>query len=73
MGLRDVRHVGRGASNCMHQPRLRIHADVGLHPEVPLVALFGLVHLGVAFFARVLGRGRRRDDGGIYDRAFSHQ
>jgi len=28
--LGDIRHVGRGAYHAMHQPRLVIHADVGL-------------------------------------------
>jgi hypothetical protein len=29
-----------------------------LHPEVPLVALLGLVHLGIARVLLILGRGR---------------
>ena len=73
MSLRDVRHVRRRAAHAVHQPRLRIHADVSLHAEMPLVALLGLVHLRVAFLARVLGRGRRRDDRRIHDGAFSHE
>jgi len=32
------------------------------HPEVPLVALFGLMHLGVTFLEQVLGRTRGIDD-----------
>ena len=73
MGLRDVRHVRRRAAHAMDQPRLRIHADVRLHAEIPLVTLLCLVHLGIAFPARVLGRARCRDDGGIDDGAFFHE
>jgi hypothetical protein len=40
---------------------------------MPLVALFGLVHLGIARFLFVLGRGRGGDDGGIDNRALTHQ
>ena len=32
----------------VHHSRLRVHTDVHLHPEVPLVTLLRLVHLGVA-------------------------
>lgn len=32
----------------MHQTRVRIHANVGIHAEIPLIALLTLVHLGVA-------------------------
>src|ERR1700676_76319 len=44
-----------------------------LHPEVPLIALFGLVHLRVAGLALVLGRGRGGDDGGVDDGTLAHQ
>jgi hypothetical protein len=43
------------------------------HPKMPLVALLGLVHLGVAGFRLVLGRGRSGDDRGIDDCALAHQ
>jgi hypothetical protein len=33
-----------------------------LDPEIPLVALLRLVHLGIARLVGVLGRGRRIDD-----------
>lgn len=35
------------------------------HPEVPLVALFGLMHFGITLARAVLGRTRRRDQRGI--------
>lgn len=40
---------------------------------MPLVALFGLVHLGIARLRLVLGRGRGGDDRGIDDCALAHQ
>ena len=43
-----------------------------LHAEIPLVALFRLVHLGIARLVRVFGRSRRTDDGRIDDRAGGH-
>src|SRR6516165_946865 len=43
-----------------------------LDPEIPLVALLRLVHLGIARLVGVLGRGRRIDDRRIDDRAGSH-
>jgi hypothetical protein len=44
-----------------------------LHPEVPLIALLGLMHLRVARLPLVLGRGRGGDDGRINDCALPHQ
>ena len=45
------------------------HGDVRLHAEVPLIALLGLVHLGIARPAGILGRRRRVVDRGIDDGA----
>src|ERR1039458_1997025 len=42
-------------------------SNVQLHAEVPGVALAGLLHLGVARRRGVLGRTRRRDEGGVDD------
>ena len=55
------------------KPESAIHARVHLHAEVPLLALLGLVHLGVALAVLVLGRARRGDDGGVHHRALAHQ
>src|SRR6266571_9233896 len=55
--LVDVGFVGGGTGDRVHHPRGDIHPDMRLHPEVPLVALLGLVHLRVAGLAPVLGRG----------------
>src|SRR3954468_669967 len=63
--LVDVGFVGGGARDRVHHPRGDIHPDMRLHPEVPLVALLGRVHLRVAGLACVLVRGRGGDDRGI--------
>ena len=65
MRLREVRRVVRQHSAIMHvcrrrnkrmnEPALAINADVRLHPKVPFISLFGLMHLGIAFTAAVLG------------------
>jgi hypothetical protein len=53
----------------MHDAFLRIDTDVRLHPEVPLLALPGLMHLRIALFLFVLGRRGRVDDRRVDDRA----
>lgn len=45
MGLCDVMHVGCLGRHAVHQIRVRIHTGMRLHALVPLLALFGLVHL----------------------------
>ncbi len=45
---------------------------MGLHAEVPLIALLGLVHVGIARLVGVLGRGRRVDDRRIDDGALGN-
>lgn len=44
-----------------------------LHPEIPLVAFPGLVHLRMPLPLLVLGGAGRRDQGGIHDRALPHR
>jgi hypothetical protein len=46
---------------------------VRFHPEVPLAALLGLVHLGIACAFFVLGGGGRGDERGVHQRAFAQQ
>lgn len=66
--------VGRRAHQGMHQARVGIRPDMGPHAEVPLVALPGLMHLGITLAAAVLGRTGRGDQRGIDRRAaFEHQ
>jgi hypothetical protein len=39
----------------LHPSRLVIHTDMGLHAEVILVALLGLMHLRIVLTVLVLG------------------
>ena len=47
MRVGHVAVVGRSRVQAVHQARVGIDADVGLHAEEPLVALFGLVQGGL--------------------------
>lgn len=67
--MRHVVEVGGRADGGVDQSRVNIDADVRLHAEVPLLALLGLAHLGVSLTLIVLGRAKRRDDGGIHNSA----
>ena len=71
--LADIGLVGRSDRSRMHQPGIDVRADMNLHAEVPLVALLGLVHLGVALLFPVLRRGWRMDDRRIDHRAALEQ
>ena len=68
--LGDVIDVRRRADHGMYQTRLGIDANVRFHPEVPLVAFLGLVHLGIALPFAILGRRWRGDDRGVNNGAF---
>ena len=67
-----VMDIGRCGGNRVNQFRLAVHANVRLHAEVPLVALFRRVHTRVPFLVPVVGRTRCADDGGINNGAFTH-
>src|SRR4051812_21599541 len=62
-----VMYVRRSDHSTVRKAGLAVHADVQFHTEVPLLALAGLVHLGVPFLLGVLGGARRSDDGGVHD------
>lgn len=49
-----------------------IDTDMSLQAEMPLIAFFGLVHLGVTLLTLVLGGAGGLDDGGIDQRALRH-
>jgi hypothetical protein len=53
-----VMHVGRRDHCAVGQPTLAVRADVQLHAKVPLLALAGLMHIGITRFVGVLGRAR---------------
>jgi hypothetical protein len=48
MRLRHIVGIGRRCRDRVHQSRVRVNGNVGLHAKVPLVALLGLVHFWVA-------------------------
>jgi hypothetical protein len=52
----------------MNELGFAVSPDMRLHSKIPLIALLGLVHLGIALFVFVLNRGRRIDKRGIDDR-----
>lgn len=73
-GLGDIVLIGCRGRDRVHQARIRIHADMRHHAEVPLFALPGLVHLRVSLATAVLGRARRRNQRGAAGRALpEHQ
>ena len=57
--------VGGRAHHRVHQATVSVHANVRFHAKVPLIALLGLVHLGVACARAVLGGTGRGNQGGI--------
>ena len=69
----DIGHMAGRAAHRMHQPRVGIHADMGLHPKVPLVALLARMHLRVALAVLVLRRTRRRHQSRIHCAALLEQ
>ena len=64
-----VVNVGRCRRNRMNDPESAVDSDVRLHPEVPLVAFHGLVHLRIALTSGVFRRAWRRDDRRVHNRA----
>ena len=67
-----ISRVGRCGDQRVRQARLGIHTNVGLHPEVPEVALLRLMHLRIAFAVTVLRRRGRCDDRRIHHSAAPH-
>src|SRR6516162_8093295 len=69
---RAVGDIGRRHHRRVDQLGTAVDPEMRLYAEVPLVALLGLMHLGITRLLGVLGRGRRTDDGGVDDRAGRH-
>ena len=61
-------HVRRRCGHAVYHSRLRVHSDMQLHTEVPLISLLGLAHLRVALLTPVLRRRRGRDDTRVHYR-----
>jgi len=70
--LVQVMLIGGRGNQAVSQATLGIDPYVGLHPEVPLIALLGLMHLGVALLGFVFGRAGSLNDGGIDQRPLLH-
>lgn len=64
----QVMLIGRRGDQAVSQATLGIDPYVGLHAEVPLIALLGLMHVGIPLLRFVFGRARGRDDGRIHQR-----
>jgi hypothetical protein len=69
----EVIHVGASGDDGVDQARALEDACMGLHPEILLVALLGLVHLRIPLAALVLGGAGRTDQSGIDDRPLPHR
>lgn len=51
-----VAEMPRGGNDTVSQHGNRIDTNMGLHAEMPLVALLGLLHLRIVLLGLVLGR-----------------
>lgn len=65
MPLGDVVDVRSSPHDGVYRPRAGVQADMGLHAEVRLVGLLGLMHLGISLVFLDLGRTRRGDQAGV--------
>ena len=66
--MHHVRLVRWRRRQAVHQPALRVHPDVRLHPEVPRLALPPLPHLRVALPLAVLRGARRLNEARVHQR-----
>ena len=74
MTLRDNVDIGSRSDDGVHQARICVDSDMRFHPKVPLVALLGLVHLGVTLTGTALGGAGRCNQNGIdYAASFEQQ
>lgn len=64
--------ISRRSHNRMNQLGFTVNTNVGLHSEVPLIALLGLMHIRIALLLLVLGGTRRADNTGIDDSASAY-
>jgi len=62
-------HIRLRGGHGMKQFRLAVDPNIGLHAEVLLIALLGLMHLRIRILILrpILGRTGGTDDGGIHD------
>jgi hypothetical protein len=69
----DIGNVVRGDGDTVGEFSDLINGDMGLHAEIPLVALLGLLYLQAALLGLVLGGERGGHDGGVDDGALAHE
>src|SRR5215469_3946816 len=69
---RAVGNIGRRRYHRMDQLAAAVDPKMSLHPKIPLLALLGLMHLGIARLPGILGRRGRIDDRCIDNRAGGH-
>src|SRR4026208_266298 len=60
-------HIGGSGSHRMNQLCPAVYADMGLHAEMPLVALLGLMHLRIPLLLAILRGTGGIDNGGIHN------
>jgi len=72
-GLGDIVRIGCDGGDVVHHIGVGIDSDVGFHAKVPLLALLGLMHVGVALAAVVLGGAGGGDERGVHDGALPEQ
>lgn len=65
-------HIGGDGFHRVDQANVHAGADVDFHPKVPLLALAGLVHLGIPLPSEIVGGAGGSDQGGVYDRCQLH-
>jgi hypothetical protein len=64
---RAVGDIGRRRHDRVDQLAAAVDPKISFHPDVPLVSLLRLMHLGVSGLVGILRRGRRIDYRGIND------
>ena len=64
--------VSKCGDQRMGKTALGIHANIGFHAEVPLVAFLGLRHIRVSLIVFILSRARCFDHGGIDQGSLRH-
>ena len=64
--------VGGGGLCCVGKTVAGVHTSMALHPEMPLISLFHLVHFGIPLLFRILGETGRADQRGIHNAAATH-
>lgn len=68
---RNIMNIRGRGGDAVNQAESVVRANVHLHSKMPLIILFGLMHFWVTLTAAVLSRGRRSQNRGINDTAFT--